>query len=94
MVAGIIALADGIKNNGVMTNLNISGNRIPAKEMKKIISIAESKPAMMVLCEVPFKDKTITELDLSGKDLGANGTMVVSHYIHNNGALTSLNVSK
>ena len=73
-----------------MTNLNICANRIPAEEMKKIIAIAESIPTMKTLCEVPFQDKTITELDLSGKNLGADGAMVVSHYIHNNGALATI----
>ncbi len=60
--------------------------------MKKIIAITESMPTMKILCEVPFKDKTITELELSGKNLQADGAMVVSHYIHDNGALASVNI--
>ena len=48
---------------------------------------------MTVLCEVPFKDKTITELDVSGKNLGVEGALVVSDYLENNRALTSLNLA-
>ena len=61
--------------------------------MKEIIAICESKPTMKVLCEVPFKDKTITELNLSGKNLGTEGALVVSYYLEDNGAMTSLDVS-
>ena len=56
--------------------------------MKEIIATCQSKPAMKVLCEVPFKDKTITELNVSRKNLGVEGAVVVSHYLENNGALT------
>ena len=76
-----------------LTSLNISANSIPADEMKKIIAIAESMPTMKTLCEVPFKDKTITELDLSGKNLSADGAIVVSHYIRDNGAMKKLTIS-
>ena len=87
-----------------MTNLNVCANTqatcdwhggprsIPTAEMKNIIAIAESLPTMKILCQVPFKDKMITELDLSGKNLGVEGAMVVSHYIHDNGALVSANL--
>ena len=90
---GAIAIANAIPTMGAMTNLNSSSNSIPAEEMKKIIAIAESMPIMRTLCEVRFKDKTITELDLSGKKLGADGAVVVSHYIHDNRAMTSLDIS-
>ena len=55
--------------------------------------MCESKPTMKVLCKVAFKDKTITELDIRGKNLGTEGALVVSYYLENNGALTSLNIS-
>ena len=62
--------------------------------MKEIIAMCASKPTMKVLCEVPFKDKAITELDLSGKSLGTEGALVVSYYLENNVAMTSLDLSK
>lgn len=77
-----------------MTSLNVSGNRIPAEEMRKLIAIVESMSTMTVLCEVPFKNKTITELDLSGQNLYSDGAVVVGHYLENNPVLTSLNVSQ
>ena len=61
--------------------------------MKEITAMCASKPSMKVLCEVPFKDKMVTKLDVSGKNLGTEGALVVSYYLENNGALTSLNVS-
>jgi hypothetical protein len=49
--------------------------------------------SMKILCEVPFKDKTLTALDVSGKNLGMEGALVVAEYLDGNEALTSLNLS-
>ena len=76
-----------------LENLHIGANSIPVDKMKEIIAMCASKPTMKVLCEIPFKDKTITELDVSGKNLGTEGALVVSYYLENNGALTSLNLA-
>jgi Ran GTPase-activating protein (RanGAP) involved in mRNA processing and transport len=48
---------------------------------------------MKMLCKVPFKDKTITKLDVSGKNLGTEGALVVAEYLRDNGAMTSLNLA-
>jgi hypothetical protein len=48
---------------------------------------------MKVLCEVPFKDKTITALDVSGKMLGVEGALVVAEYLDGNGALSTFTFS-
>ncbi len=53
-----------------------------------------AKPAMKVLCAIPFRDKTITELDVSSQNLGIEGALVIRRYLENNGALTSLNISR
>ena len=58
--------------------------------MNKIIAIVEAKPAMKVLCTVPFRDKTITELDVSGQNLGVEGALVIRRYLENNGALETI----
>ena len=58
--------------------------------MNEIIAIVEAKPAMKVLCAVPFRDKTITELDVSGQNLGVEGALVIRRYLENNGALEKL----
>ena len=76
-----------------MTNLHIGNNGIPTDKMNEIITLVEAKPAMKVLCAVPFRDKTITELDVSGQSLGVEGALVIRRYLENNGALTSLNLS-
>ena len=76
-----------------MTSLHLGKNKIPVENMNEIIAIVEAKPAMKVLCAVPFRDKTITELDVSGQSLGVEGALVIRRYLENNGALTSLNVS-
>jgi hypothetical protein len=71
-------LAVGIKDNGAMTSLHVGMNSIPEKEMKEIITVAMRKDSMKILCEVPIKDKTLTMLDISGKNLGMEGAVVVA----------------
>jgi hypothetical protein len=65
----------------------------PEKEMREIMDIAMRMDSMKILCEVPFKDKTRTVLDVSGKDLGMEGALVVAEYLDGNRALTSLDIS-
>ena len=60
--------------------------------MNEIIALVEAKPTMKVLCAVPFRDKTITELDVSGRSLGVEGAVVIRRYLENNGALVSANL--
>jgi Ran GTPase-activating protein (RanGAP) involved in mRNA processing and transport len=79
--------------SGALTNLHVGKNNIPEKEMREIMDIAMRMDSMKILCEVPFKDKTLTELDVSGKDLGMEGALVVAEYLDGNGAMTSLNLA-
>ena len=76
-----------------MTSLHVGMNGIPEKQMKEIIVIATSKDSMKLLCEVPIKDKALTELDVSGKSLGTEGALVAAEYLRDNGAMTSLNLA-
>jgi Leucine-rich repeat (LRR) protein len=69
-------------------------NDIPEKEMREIMAIAMRMDSMKILCEVPFKDKTLAELDVSGKDLGMEGALVVAEYLDGNGAISSVNLLK
>jgi hypothetical protein len=80
-------------NNRAMTSLHIGRNTIPKKEMREIMAIAMRMDNMKILCEIPFKDKSLTELDVSGKNLGADGAHVVTEYLDGNGAMTSLSLS-
>jgi hypothetical protein len=75
---------------GAMTSLHVGMNAIPEKQMKEISVIAMSKDSMKLLCEVPIKDKTLTELDGSGKRLGTEGALVVAEYLRDDGALSKL----
>ena len=77
-----------------MTSLHLGNNNIPVENMNEIIAIVEAKPAMKVLCAVPFRDKTVTELDVSGQSLGGEGALVIRRYLKNNGAMVKLNMSK
>eukprot|EP00935_MAST-01C_sp_MAST-1C-sp1_P001164 g1164.t1 len=75
---------------GALENLHIGSNGIPIENMNEIIAIVEAKPTMKVFCGTPFRDKTITELDVSGKSLGVEGAVVIRRYLENNGALSKL----
>jgi hypothetical protein len=48
---------------------------------------------LKTLCEVPFKDKTLTALDVSGKNLGTEGALVVAEYLDGNRVLSCLNLA-
>jgi len=76
-----------------MTSLHVGMNSIPEKEMKEIITTTMRKDSMKILCEVPIKDKTLTMLDISGKNLGMEGAVVVAEYLRDNGALTKFDIS-
>jgi hypothetical protein len=76
-----------------MSNLDVRKNWIREKEMREIMAIAMSMDSMCILCKVPFKDKTLATLDVSGENLGAEGALVVAEYLRDNRALVSLDVS-
>jgi Ran GTPase-activating protein (RanGAP) involved in mRNA processing and transport len=78
---------------GALRSLHVGNNTIPEKELREIMGIVMHMDSMKILCEVPFKDKTLTELDVSGKNLGTEGALVVAEYLDGNGAMTSLNLA-
>jgi Ran GTPase-activating protein (RanGAP) involved in mRNA processing and transport len=78
-----------------LTSLHVGKNDIPENAMKEIMAIAMRMDSMKILCEVPFKDKTLTELDVNGKNLGMDGALVVAEYLDDdNGAISSVNLLK
>jgi hypothetical protein len=83
-----IILASELPDKRALTHLHVGENNIPEKQMREIIAIVMHMDSMKILCQVPFKDKTLTELDVSGKNLGTEGAFVVADYICNNGALS------
>ena len=76
-----------------MTNLHIGNNGIPVETMNEIIALIEAEPAMKVLCAIPFRDKTIKELNVSGQNLGIEGALVIRRYFENAGALEKFDIS-
>jgi Ran GTPase-activating protein (RanGAP) involved in mRNA processing and transport len=91
---GAKVIARYVSDNGALTSLHVGKNKIPEKEMREIMVIAMPIESMKILCEIPFKDKTLTELDVSGKNLGTEGALVVAEFLDGNGAMTSLDVSE
>ena len=71
----------GLRVNGSLTSLNVGINRIPIKTMYALMALVERKPAMKILCAVPFRDKSIADLDVRGQRLGAEGGLVVHRYL-------------
>jgi hypothetical protein len=90
---GIIAIANAIPDMGALTSLHVGKNNIPEKEMREIMEITMRMGSMKFLCGVPFKDKTLTELDVSGTSLGTEGALIVAEYLGDNGALAKLDIS-
>jgi Leucine-rich repeat (LRR) protein len=90
---GAIAIANAIKDMGALTSLHVGRNRIPEKEMREIMAIAMRMGSTKILCKIPFKDKSLTELDVSRKNLGFEGALVVAEYLDGNRALTKLDIS-
>ena len=96
-VSGTIILTAFIKrnsfqDNGALSNLHVGQNSIPEEQMKAIIKMDKFD----VLCAVPVKElkaDSLKELDLSGQCLGAEGALVLSTCLHDNGALASLDIS-
>jgi Ran GTPase-activating protein (RanGAP) involved in mRNA processing and transport len=89
----VTALVNTIRDMRALRSLHVGNNTIPEKELREIMGIVMHMDSMKVLCEVPFKDKTLTGLDVSGKNLGTEGALVVAEYLDGNEALTSLNIS-
>ena len=60
----------GQPTGALLKNLNISGNQIPRETLNQLIPLCKDSPKMQVLCGVPFKNMSMTHLDVSGKHLG------------------------
>jgi Ran GTPase-activating protein (RanGAP) involved in mRNA processing and transport len=90
---GAIAISNAINTMWALTSLHIGNNSIPIEKMNEILAMVEAKPAMKVLCAVPFRDKSITELDVSSHRLGVEGALVIRRYLENNGALVKFDIS-
>jgi hypothetical protein len=91
--SGVTAIANVIQDMRAMTSLHVGTNKIPEKEMRELMAIAMSMDNMKILCEVPFKDKAITKLDLRRKNLGIEGARIVAEYLDGNRAISKFTFS-
>ena len=83
-------IADGVKNNGALTSLNISANSIGTEQEQNLVAILNEHSTLKSLCGNKGDE---AELDMSGKNMGADGAIMLAPEIVANGALTSLNMS-
>ena len=93
---GIKLLAAALKNNQIMTELNVSGNAGTWDgnnfgEMSGVIALADAIPNMEALSQFIFSgdenDNTVTmqtsmtDADFSGQGLGVSGAIMVAAFL-------------
>ena len=78
---GIDALKDAIKMNTTLTNLHIGNNGFDRVENFQDILNAVKSSNIQLFCGVPFREDEVTQLDVSGKNLGIEGAYVISDYL-------------
>jgi Leucine-rich repeat (LRR) protein len=84
-------LAVGIRNNGAISSVNLLKNDMGTDQAKAMVSILKEHPTLKYLCGNTGDE---TELDMSGKMEGAADAIMLVPEIIDNGAMTSLDVSK
>jgi hypothetical protein len=84
-------LAVGIIDNGSILTVNLLKNDIGIEQAKALASILKEHPTLKSLCGNSGEE---TELDMSGKQIGADGAIMLAPEIASNGeAMTSLNLA-
>ena len=74
-----------------MVSVNILNNKIGAEQAQNLVTILKEHPTLKSLCSNKGDE---TELDMSGKEMGADGAIMLAPELVANGALTSLNLSE
>ena len=85
-----VVLADELHAKGALVSVNILNNRIGTEQAQSLATILKEHATLMSLCG---NNGNETELDLSGKNIGSDGAILLAPEIVANGALTSLNIS-
>jgi hypothetical protein len=83
-------ISRGLSDNGAISSVNLLKNRIPMEQAKALASILKEHPTLKSLCGNSGDE---TELDMSGKEIGVDGAIMLAPEIAGNRALTSLNLS-
>ena len=87
---GAMDIAETIPTMGAMVSVNILNNKIGAEQAQNLVTILQEHPTLKSLCGNKGDE---TELDMSGKEMGADGAIMLAPEIVANGALTSLDIS-
>jgi hypothetical protein len=90
---GATMLRAEMTNNTALSSLHVGLNNIPGLEMKGLYALAARQDSIKTLCEIPFEQQALVELDVQGKGLGFEGALVVAEYLPHNMILSSLNLS-
>jgi len=91
-----LMLVEDIKDNWALSSLNVLGNSIGQEQMLSLIKSSEQQGLITQFCLIPIKElkeNTITELDMSGKNLGVDGAVVLATYLKDNGTLSKFTFS-
>ena len=87
---GAIMLAPEIVANEALVSVNILNNDIGAEQARNFVAILNKHNTLKSLCGNKGDE---TELDMSGKKMGAEGAIMLAPEIVANGTVTSLDLS-
>ena len=90
-MSGVIAIGDAIPTMGALVSANLLNNKIGVEQAQNLATIFKEHASLKSLCGNKGDE---TELDMSGKKMGADGAIMLAPEIVANGALTSLDISK
>jgi Ran GTPase-activating protein (RanGAP) involved in mRNA processing and transport len=86
-------LADGVSDHEAILSVNLLHNSIGIDQAQNLARILKEHPTLKSLCGNSGEETDRTELDMSGKEIGAEGAIMLAPEIADNGALSSLNVA-
>ena len=89
-VSGVIAISNSIPTMGALVLADILNNSICTRHAHKLATVLKQHATLKSLCGNTGDE---TELDMSGKAIGADGTIMLAPEIIANGTLTWLNMS-
>jgi hypothetical protein len=76
--------------NRAILSVNLLKNDIPMEQAKALASALKGHPTLKSLCGNSGDE---TELDMSSKEIGPDGAIMLAPEIAGNGAMTSLNLA-
>ena len=91
--AGILAISDALKVTASVTRVDVRNNDIAGDGASQLSAAVLGNEKIEVFNEVPIKEMradSFTELDLSNKDIGVAGGMVVAGLLPVMASLTSV----